>query len=151
MARKMETGRVRVAMNAFAALTAPLTLKEAQKRPDWPLWEAAMKDEMDGLKEMKCYQDCTVPKGAKVVDSKWVFDIKTNPDGTLERYKARLVAKGFSQIGGVHYFETSSPVAQMNSVKIFLSIAAANNLHVHQLDVKQAFLIPELKCHWSGQ
>ena len=33
----------------------------------------------------------------------------------------------------------------MNSVKLFLSIAAANHLIVHQLDVRQAFLIPELK------
>ena len=39
----------------------------------------------------------------------------------------------------------SLPVAQMNSVKLFLSIAAANDLEVHQLDVKQAFLIPKLK------
>jgi len=142
MARKIETGRVRAAMNAFAAMTAPLTLKEAQRRPDWSLWKAAIKDEMEGLNEMKCYQDCIVPKGAKVVDSRWVFEIKTKSDGSLERYRARLVAKGFSQIGGLHYFETSSPVAQMNSVKIFMP---ANNLEVHQLDVKQAFLIPELK------
>lgn len=146
LAKKIERDAARFAMNAFAALSAPLTVKEAERRPDWSLWEEAMKSEMDGLMEMKCYEEnCSLPSGAKVVDSKWVFDIKTNPDGSVERYKARLVAKGFSQIGGVHYFETSSPVAQMNSVKIFLSIAAANDLNVHQLDVKQAFLIPELK------
>lgn len=32
-----------------------------------------------------------------IVGCKWVFRIKKNPDGTLERYKARLVAKGFHQ------------------------------------------------------
>ena len=68
---------------------------------------------------MKCFEECIIPKDAKVVDSKWVFAIKTNQDGSIDRYKARLVAKGFSQIDGVHYFDTSSPVAQMNSVKIF--------------------------------
>ena len=36
------------------------------------------------------------PKGANLVTTKWVFIIKLNIDGTIERYKARLVACGFT-------------------------------------------------------
>ena len=70
--------------------------------------------------EQAVFEDvCNIPLDSKVIGSEWVFDIKINGEGSVERYKARLVAKGFSQISGIYYFNTSSPVAQMNSVKVF--------------------------------
>jgi len=35
--------------------------------------------------------------GYPVVEGKWIFHIKQNPDGTINRYKAILVAKEFHQ------------------------------------------------------
>jgi hypothetical protein len=34
------------------------------------------------------------PLGKKIVGCRWVYIVKQNPDGKIERYKARLVAKG---------------------------------------------------------
>lgn len=39
----------------------------------------------------------TISNGKKAVSCKWVFTIKYNADGKIERYKARLVAKRYTQ------------------------------------------------------
>ena len=60
-------------------------------------------------------------------------------------YKARLVAKGFSQVPGVDYDETFSPVAKPKSVRIMLAIAAFFDYEIWQMDIKTAFLNGFLK------
>nr|CAN64533.1 hypothetical protein VITISV_035920 [Vitis vinifera] len=52
------------------------------------------------------------PPSINIVDSKWIYHIKTKEDGTIDRFKACLVAKGFSQISRVDYAETFSPVVR---------------------------------------
>ncbi len=51
-----------------------------------------MKAEMCSLRDNDVWE---LPKDRKPVGSKWVFKVKTNKDGDVERYKARLVAEGF--------------------------------------------------------
>ena len=61
-------------------------------------------------------------------------------DGNVHTYKARLVANGFSQILGVDYDETFSPVAKIKSIRVLLAIAAFHDYEIWQMDVKTAFL-----------
>ncbi|KAK4401993.1 Retrovirus-related Pol polyprotein from transposon RE1 [Sesamum angolense] len=39
-----------------------------------------------------------LPAEKRVIDSKWVFKLKLNPDDSVNRYEARLVAMGYNQI-----------------------------------------------------
>ena len=80
-----------------------------------------------------------LPEGKSAVGGKWVYCTKENADGQ-KSFKARYVAKGYNQIKGIDYTETFSPTANITSVRALMQIAAHNNLTVHQMDVKTAFL-----------
>ena len=55
-----------------------------------------MLEELRALEKNKTWVFVKLPEGKKAVSCKWVFTVKQNPEGKVERYKARLVAKGYS-------------------------------------------------------
>jgi hypothetical protein len=120
----------------------PANVKQARKLSDWTLWEAAMKAEMNSMHENQVFELVDPPKGKNIVKCRWVFTLK---DGIPPKYKARLVARGFSQRFGVDFEETYAPTAHYDSLRLLLSIAAANQWMISQLDVSTAFLNGELK------
>jgi len=63
----------------------------------------------------------------------------------MDRYKAKLVARGYTQIYGVNYFETFSPVIRMNSFRILFSIVVNLSCPLFQMDIKNAFLYGDLQ------
>lgn len=69
--------------------------------------------------------------GMNIIGSNWIYRIKYNPNGSIQRYKARLVSQSFSQTPGLDYFETFSPVIKPTNVRVILTIAASFNWPVH--------------------
>jgi hypothetical protein len=99
-----------------------------------------MNEEYCYLMENDTWDLIPLPKGRKLVICKWVYRTKRASDGSVERHKAQLVAKVFSQIEGIDYNETFSPIDKMNSIRLVLSLAASHKCEVHQMDVKSTLL-----------
>jgi len=62
-----------------------------------------MKDEFNALMHNQTWSLVPLPANRHAIGCKWVFRVKENPDGTVNRYKARLVAKGFHQQAGFDF------------------------------------------------
>uniref|UniRef100_A0A2N9IYY0 Integrase catalytic domain-containing protein n=1 Tax=Fagus sylvatica TaxID=28930 RepID=A0A2N9IYY0_FAGSY len=92
--------------SAFATLHEPHTFREVSSDP---LWQQAMKKELDALLKTGTWDLVDLPTGKSAIGCKWVYKIKTRSNGTVDRYKARLVAKGFTQEYGIDYEETFAP------------------------------------------
>ncbi|PNX93189.1 putative copia-type protein, partial [Trifolium pratense] len=128
-------------LSKIAIESEPKSYTEAKNFPEW---RNAMQSEIDALCENRTWSLVSLPPGKKPIGCRWVFKIKRKSDGSIERYKARLVAKGYTQVEGVDYFDTFAPVAKLVTVRVILSVAAAKNWPLHQLDVNNAFLHGDL-------
>lgn len=129
----------------MATFEEPATYKEAMNSPQKEQWIGAMDEEFSSLQQNRTWALVDLPPGKKVIDNRWVFKVKMNTDGSVDRYKARLVIRGFTQEYGVDYSETFSPVVKFTSIRTILAIAAQRNLKLRQFDVKTAFLYGELE------
>ncbi|KAK3907118.1 Copia protein [Frankliniella fusca] len=123
----------------------PVLFDDIQYRKDKNKWMKAVNEELQALKENETWELVSLPSHKKPINCKWVFTVKVDAAGEVERYKARVVAKGCAQRAGIDYNETYAPVARITTVRVFLSLVNKNNLYVHQLDVKCAFLNGDLE------
>ena len=108
-------------------------------------WLKSVKSELNNMKELKVYETInTIPKGANLISSRWIFKYKRNAQGEIVKRKSRLVAKGFTQEYGIDYKETFAPTLKQDSIRIFTAIATQNNFEIDQIDITAAYLNAEL-------
>ena len=137
-------GAMAMAMSA-TAIKEPLTYEQAMQSEQATEWRAAMDDELRSLAANNTWTMATPPPGVKPIASKWVYKLKTDSRGNIDRFKARLVAKGFTQRAGIDYTEVYAPVSKPATLRTLLATVAAQDLELHQLDIKTAFLNGELE------
>ena len=129
---------------SVAEAMAPATLREAQRRPDWPKWEEAIRTEIAHLTGNEVWDAVDAPENVNVVGCRWVFALKKDAAGRIERYKARLVAQGYSQVYGVDFSETFAPVAKLPTLRLISALVAEHGWLFSQMDVTTAFLNSKL-------
>ena len=113
-----------------------------------------MDDEIVSMTKFGVYK--ALPRSAagnrKILGASWIYKRKVNKFGEVYRYRARLVAQGFRQKAHDSYDpdQTFSPVIHKDSLRMFLSVCAAENLRVYQADVKAALIPFRPSVHHSG-
>jgi hypothetical protein len=103
-------------------------------------WRAAMEAEICALQANNTWTLVPKPPGQNVISCKWVFRIKENLDGSLDKLKAQLVARGFTQQYGIDNMEIFSPVVKPATVRLVLSLAVSKGWDIRQFDISNNFL-----------
>lgn len=86
-----------------------------------------------------------LPVGKLALGSKWVYKIKNKANRTIEWYKAYLVKLENTQQEGVDFIQTFAPITKSVTIRTLVSVTAAQNWSMHQMDVYNAFFSGELK------
>jgi hypothetical protein len=85
--------------------------------PDADLWLLAMHEEWHSLAHHCTFSLVPRPIGVPVITEKWIFKVKRNELGEVERHKARFVAKGFAQQLHVHREAVWAPTAHYSTLR----------------------------------
>ncbi|XP_043070368.1 uncharacterized mitochondrial protein AtMg00820-like [Drosophila grimshawi] len=106
--RRPDDERHKLNLLSSEDVITPETVEEALESPQAIKWQKTRAQEFGALKVNGTWEPAELPSNHKAIGCKWVFALKRDKNGTIERYKARLVAKGCRQKHGVNYDKTAS-------------------------------------------
>ncbi|KAJ9544026.1 hypothetical protein OSB04_023733 [Centaurea solstitialis] len=124
-------------ISVFLSQTEPKKAYDAMKDPSWI---EAMQEELLQFVLQHVWDLVDLPRGHRVIGTKWIFRNKTDERGIVIKNKARLVAQGYTQEEGIDYDDVFAPVARIEAIRLFLAFASYKGFKVYQMDVKSAFL-----------
>ena len=122
----------------------PVSYKEALQSDDCESWQSSMREEYLSHIENETWSLVAKPEDKKILSMRWVFKVKTDEDGNVEKFKSRLCVKGCAQKFGVDYEETFAPVIRYSGIRFLLAIAIERELVAHHIDIKTAYLNSEV-------
>jgi len=128
-----------------AFLKEPQNIEETLTCENSKEWECAMQEEYNSLMANNTWTLVPFFVGKKIVSCKWVLKIKQGTNGEVECYKAKLVARSFTQTYRMDYNETFVLVTKFTSIRCILALATLENMEIHQMDMKTAFLNGEFE------
>ncbi|KAK3017933.1 hypothetical protein RJ639_004022 [Escallonia herrerae] len=79
-------------------------------------WRKAMNEEIGAIVKNDTWELTTLQYGKKLIGVKWVYKVKKNSKGKVERYKVRLVVKRYKQRAGIDYDEVFAPVVRLETI-----------------------------------
>uniref|UniRef100_A0A803PU39 Integrase catalytic domain-containing protein n=1 Tax=Cannabis sativa TaxID=3483 RepID=A0A803PU39_CANSA len=126
---------------ALSAVCEPKIVRASLLEPHW---NNTMNIEYVALKKNKTWVVVPRPANRVPIGCKWIFRVKLNEDGSVNRYKARLLAKGFHQQAGFDFSESFIPVVKVVTIQVVLTVAITNEWTIRKLDINNDFLNGDL-------
>ena len=136
------------------AILEPQTYHEAITGPHARWWKLAIAKQLHDLIAAGTWILVDLPLGKRPITCKWVFKVKYNPDGTVDKFKARLVARGFSQTANIDFHETFAPTMRFESLRMLFAFCNKHGIPIEQMDVDNAYLntlLKEVIYMWQPQ
>jgi len=140
-------GKSQALLMAFISTAdEPKTVAEALARdePECEKWWEATMQEIESWRVLEVFDtidECDVPEGCDIIDSRIVYKLKLDERNNPLRYKARIVARGFMESDPG---DTFAPMAHPITIRLLISIAIANGWSIMQSDCKTAYLNAKL-------
>ena len=120
-----------------------LSFRDAMAQPDREEFIKAMVDEVadhEKRKHWELYPRKQVPKGHPIARGVWSMRRKRRlTTGEVYKHKSRLTYDGSTQIHGLNYWDTFSPVVHSFTMKLFFVLALINGWHKRQIDFILAY------------
>lgn len=104
-----------------------------------------MQTEFNSLLKNGTWNLTSLPPHRQAIGCKWIYKVKENPDGSINKHKAILVAREFHQQEGFGFHETFSPVVKSTTKRAILSLALTVKWDIQKIDVNNAFLNGDLQ------
>ncbi|GJW43198.1 retrovirus-related pol polyprotein from transposon TNT 1-94 [Tanacetum coccineum] len=99
--------------DAFLSSVEPKTYKDALTQS---CWIEAMQEELNEFERLEVWE--LVPRLDKVmiITLKWIYKVKLDEMGGIQKNKARLIAHGYHQEEGIDFEESFTPVARLDAI-----------------------------------
>ena len=109
-----------MALMSECVVTEPSSFKESVQQS---VWVDAMLEKYESVVHKNVWDVVLRPEDKSVVSSRWIYKVKQDANGSVEKHKARFVACGFSQVDGIDYDKTFAHVARYSSIRSILSLS----------------------------
>ena len=90
-----------------------------------------MKNDLKSIEKNKIWDLVEILEDFKIFKCKWIFKIRQDLNGNVERYKARLVSKSFTKKHSIDYKEIFVIVSSKDSLRIIMTLVNHFNLELH--------------------
>ena len=126
--------------DSVAGIQEPRGDSEAVPGLEKEQWLAAMALDVKSLEAMGTWTIVDRPQSRKNFPGRRVLAVMRDAMGQVDGFKARYVVRGIKQVEGIDFNETFSPTCKPKTKRILLALGAQDDLVLHQMDVKSAFL-----------
>ena len=134
---------LQVDLSDSGEIPCPKQYEDTQKSPLRDRWNESMLTEFKALIGNNTWEYVSRNdkrlRGRTPTKSRWVYTIKYNRDGTVERFKSRFVVCGYSQRQGLDYDRAFSATLRATTFRTMLAVAAGKKMRLKQFDVSNAF------------
>ncbi|MBW0461137.1 hypothetical protein O181_000852 [Austropuccinia psidii MF-1] len=128
-------------------ISVPNHLGQALSGAHQDMCRAACRAELDQMIARDIWEVLPKQPCMKTIGHCWVFDLKSNLEGTMEKFKARLAARGDKQQPGIDGAKMYAPTASLMLLCLLLGTAVLKGWKVASFDVSGTYLyIPVDKC-----